>query len=74
MSTDKEKELKDLINQRFDDLNVKFDELDKKVTDLNTETEIIKVDLAWIRWLLRFFGGFIIVLLIVVFMIIGSQA
>ena len=68
MSTNKEQELKDLINSRFD-------QLDEKVTQLNTDLKVMKVDLTWIKWILGLSGSLIIVLLSVIittsFKIIG---
>ena len=56
INTNKEQELKDLFNSRFD-------QLDEKVTQLNTNLKVMKVDLIWIKWILGLSGSLIIVLL-----------
>lgn len=53
-------ELKDFIKNSLNSLEKKFD---NKFAELNTEIQIIKTDLTWIKWLFGLFFSLIIVLL-----------
>jgi hypothetical protein len=56
MMTESDRELKEIINSRFDRLS-------KEVTEVKTEIKIVKNDLTWIKWLFGILGSLIIVLL-----------
>lgn len=56
MMTQSDRELKEIINSRFDRLS-------KEVTEVKTEIKIVKNDLTWIKWLFGILGSLIIVLL-----------
>ena len=69
MMSESNRELKEIINSRFDQLS-------KEVTEVKTEIKIIKNDLTWIKWLFGILGSLIIVLLSVIltvtFKLLGS--
>lgn len=69
MMTESDRELKEIINSRFDQLS-------KEVIEVKTEIKIVKNDLTWIKWLFGILGSLIIVLLSVIltvtFKLLGS--
>ena len=69
MMTESDRELKEIINSRFDQLS-------KEVIEVKTEIKIVKNDLSWIKWLFGILGSLIIVLLSVIltitFKLLGS--
>ncbi|MDJ0681659.1 MAG: hypothetical protein QNJ18_17595 [Xenococcaceae cyanobacterium MO_167.B52] len=60
MNTQKETELKDFFKEKLDSFEKNIND---KFADLNTEIQVIKTDLTWIKWLFGLFFSLIIVLL-----------